>query len=120
MASKIRNIEAIYDNFGEKANIILNKITTDGIKISDKSTSFVLNIGSNILNYIDFIHNGDVSTIEHKSINEIQQEYLEWFNVTKTNFKYNNYIELSDVLFDYRVNGIGHYWVDLKTSQNFT
>jgi len=116
MASKIRNIESINNVFGDRSNIIINKIENENIKISNKPTSFVLNIGNSILNYIDFIHNGDVSVIENKSINKIQQEYLEWFDFTKTNFKFDNYTEQSDILFDYRTESVGHYWVDLKGS----
>jgi hypothetical protein len=116
MASKIRNIESINNVFGDRSNIIINKIENENIKISNKPTSFVLNIGNSILNYIDFIHNGDVSVIENKSINKIQQEYLEWFDFTKTNFKFDNYTEQSDILFDYRTESVGHYWVDLKSS----
>jgi len=116
MASKIRNIESIYNVFGDKSNIIINKIEIENIKIKNKSTSFVLDIGNSILNYIDFMNNGDLSIIKNKSLNEIRFEYSEWFNHTKINFKFNNYLEQSDILFDYRTDGIGHYWVDLKKS----
>jgi len=116
MASKTRNIESINNVFGDKSNIIINKIESENIKIKNKSTSFVLDIGNSILNYIDFMNDGDTSIVENKSLTEIQFEYLEWLNHTKTNFKFNNYVEKSDILFDYRTDGIGHYWVDLKSS----
>jgi hypothetical protein len=115
MASKIRNIQSIYDNFGDRSNIIINKIESENIKIKNKTTSFVLGIGKSILNYIDFMNDGDSSVVKNKSLTEIQFEYLKWFNHTKTNFNFNNYVEQSDILFDYRIDGVGHYWVDLKS-----
>jgi hypothetical protein len=116
MASRKRNIEVLYNNFGESANIILNKLESDNIKFTDKSHAFMYEIGNTILNYIDFMNEGNSDVIENKTISEIQDEYLEWLTLTKTNFKFNEYTEYSDILLDYRVGSVGHYWVDLKSS----
>jgi hypothetical protein len=115
VASKIKNIELLYSVFGENAKHILNKLDKEKINISQRSSNFVLKVSNLISNYVDFIHTGDFSSVNNKTINTIQQEYNEWFNYNKINYSNITNSNQGTILFDYRENDIGYYWVNLNT-----
>lgn len=113
MATKIKNIELLYNVFGDDARLIIDKLEKENIKITNRSGNFMLDISNLLFNYIDFIHGGNKTVIEDKTITEIKSEYEEWV----CNFNYSKYDKLinENIIFDYRVNGVGFYWVDLKS-----
>jgi hypothetical protein len=119
MASRIKNIELLNDLFGQDAKHIIDKIEKENINISGRSTNFMLNISNLILNYVDFIHNGDFSVIDYKSIDEIEKEYDNWFVTNKLNHSKVTDSNNGKILFDYRKNGVGYYWFDLQTHRSF-
>lgn len=104
MASKIRHIELLQKIYGEGAEYILNKLENENINIAGRSNHFVLQMGDMLLNYVDFIHSGDLSVLETKTISEIKKEYTDWCNLKP--------IQPEDevLLIDYD----GYSWVDLK------
>jgi hypothetical protein len=118
MASKIRNIQLLENIFGERTKYILTKFENEKIKLTNRSSNFVTNLSNTIFNYVDFIHKGDMSVIENKSINEIQSEYNEWFESNKSTYLLLNKPKNEHIIFDYRINNIGYYWVDLKSNHS--
>jgi hypothetical protein len=116
MASKIKNVELLTQVFGHQSIQILQKLENDEIKLKNKSSKFVMDLANTILNYVDFIYGGNISVIENKSVIEIQKEYSEWvINNKNVNTTLKNLKE-EHIIFDYRINDVGYYWVDLETN----
>ncbi len=112
MASKIKNLEILNNVFGDGIQTILNLLERENIKISKRSTNFVLNISNLIFNYIDFVHNGNVSIVKNKTLAEIENEYSHWYSSNKNNFVIDDKL---DILYDYRENDVGYFWANLHT-----
>lgn len=112
MASKIKNLKLLENLFGDRLDVILNFLEKENVKIKNRSTNFVSNISNLIFNYIDFIHNGDCSIIKDKSIAEIEKEYSEWFLLNKSARTIPKDL---NVIYDYRKNNLGYFWVNLNS-----
>jgi hypothetical protein len=115
MASKIRNIELLQNIFGHQTQHILKKLEDDNVNLKNRSSNFVIKLANTIFNYIDFIYFGDVSVIKNKSIEQIEIEYNEWVKLNKDNNYSFTELKNENIIFDYRVNKVGYYWVDLKS-----
>lgn len=115
MASKIKNIELIQNLFGDETKFILDKFEKEKINISQRSSNFTLKMANLICNYVDFIYYGDFSVLNNKSIFEIENEYNDWYKLSKSKYSSLNYVENGLILYDYRKNGKGFYWIDLQT-----
>jgi hypothetical protein len=115
MASVIKNLEYIKHHFNDHSDFILEKIDKEKISISQKSTKFVSEIAYVISNYSDFINGGTYSGMMEITISEMKNIYNQWFDSMSKNYPEKDYIEKNDILFDYRINGVGFYWVDLKS-----
>ena len=118
MASVIKNLEYIKDHFSDHANFILKKIDKEKIAISQKSTNFVSDIAYTISNYVDFLNNGSYDGVLEVGLEEMKLRYEEWCQEMSKNYPTKEYIEKNEIIIDYRVNGIGYYWVDLNTHAN--
>jgi hypothetical protein len=114
MASAIKNIEYIKKHFDLHFEFLLKKLNEDNILLHGKSTNSINKLIHPIVNLIDFKFNGDYSQIISKTIDDIHLMYGEWCMLTKCTFTTFNYIEDNNIIFDYRINGIGYYWVDLN------
>lgn len=114
MASIVKNTEAIKKFFGENFEIVVDKLKMEGISIKDRSTKFINETIYPIASWVDYIAGGDIQQIKNKTIKEMTDEYHEWFHNYKLSFKTENYIENNQILFDYRVNNQGYYWVNLN------
>ena len=114
MASIIKNIEYIKKHFDVHFEFVINKINEDGISLSGKSSEYVSKIVYPIVNYIDFVNNGDTDNLKNLSINEITNLYYKWIDVNKNKFITKNYIENHKIILDYRIDNTGFYWVDLN------
>lgn len=115
MASVVKNIEYIKKHFDTHSEFIIKKIEQSNISISRKSTEFVSKIAYPLSNYIDFVNNGTYTNLDKLSANDIIVLYNQWVMDISSKFSTTNYVETNEILFDYRVNGIGYYWVDLKS-----
>lgn len=115
MASIVKNIEYIKKHFDTHSEFIIKKIEESNISISGKSTEFVSKIAYPLANYIDFVNNGTYTNLDSLSANDIIVLYNEWIIGMNSKFTTTNYIETNEIIFDYRVNGAGYYWVDLKS-----
>jgi hypothetical protein len=71
-----------------------------------------------LFNYIDFIHDGNPTVIENKNVEEIQYEYDKWIEEKKLTYSFFNKHENEEIIFDYRINDVGYYWVDLKSNHS--
>jgi hypothetical protein len=118
MASKVKNVELLRGIFGDRTDYILNKIEKDKIKITNRSSNFVINLSNLLFNYIDFIHDGNPTVIENKNVEEIQYEYDKWIEEKKLTYSFFNKHENEEIIFDYRINDVGYYWVDLKSNHS--
>jgi hypothetical protein len=119
MASKIKNIESLINVFGEEDTVhILKKLEESKINITNRSGLFITNVSNLILNYSDYLHNGDRSKLENKTMDEIKKEYDDWEREQKS--KYSTFDKPKDkkILYDYRKNGIGRYWIDLESNRD--
>jgi hypothetical protein len=114
MASIIKNVEYIQKHFDLHFEFLLKKLNEDNISLKGKSTNSINKLIYPIVNLIDFKFNGDYSQIINKTIDDIHSMYGEWYIIAKNNFTTFNYIENNNIILDYRINGIGYYWVDLN------
>lgn len=118
MASTTKNILAIKKLFGNEYLFVVKKLEEENIKIKNRSTQFINQIINPIANWIDYIGNGDIKLIEKKSVEELTREYNEWFHTFKENYTTKNYIEKNQIVFDYRINNSGFYWVNLNKNHD--
>lgn len=114
MASKSKNIEYLSNVFGDRLDVILNVLDKENINITNRSTNFVFNIANLVFNYVDFIYNGDISVIENKTFDEIKNEYDEWF--LRNNKKPLQITNNLEIIYDYRKNDLGYFWVNLHSN----
>lgn len=119
MASAIRNVEYIQKHFDLHFEFLLKKLNEDNIVLNGKSTNSINKLIYPIVNLIDFKFNGDYSQIIDKTIDDIHLMYGEWCMLAKNSFTTFNYTETNDIVLDYRINGIGYYWVDLNCYYNY-
>lgn len=95
-------------------NIIINKLSID-INIFEKlSDTAIYKIIYSLCNYIDSnvdMTYDDIMDIRMSEINTIWESFL---NDYKKNYNTSNYIEKNKIILDYRIDGIGFYWVDLE------
>jgi hypothetical protein len=95
-------------------NIIINRLNADinvFEKLSDKA---IYKIIYSLCNYVDSnvdIIYDDIMDIHMSEINTIWESFLSDY---KKNYNTSNYIEKNKIILDYRINGIGFYWVDLE------
>jgi hypothetical protein len=115
MASVRKNIEYIKTYFDTHSDFVISKLEQDGISISGKSSKYIRGLIYPIVNYIDFVNNGNTTGLESLSTTQITNLYINWVNSIKDNFNTLNYIESNTILIDYRINDIGLYWVDLNS-----
>lgn len=115
MASSYKNIEYIKKHFDTYSDFILKKLEEDNISLSNRSNSFVSNIGYIISNYIDFVNNRSTDGLENLTFEDIKNLYQSWVEESRKTFTTKNYTETNDIIIDYRINNIGFYWVDLNT-----
>jgi hypothetical protein len=112
--SNTRSIKFIKEDFDEHSKFIINKINEESISLGRISNKELNQLIYPIVNLIDFKFNGDYSQIIDKTINDIHLMYSDWYKVVGHTFTTFNYIENNNIIFDYRINGIGYYWVDLN------
>lgn len=112
MASVIRNIEAIKKFFGDDYQIVVDKLLIENVSLSRRSTKFVNELIYPIANWVDHLNNGDINSISGKTISEITNEFNQWFHEYRMRFNTKDYIEKNQIIFDYRKNGHGCYWID--------
>jgi hypothetical protein len=98
--------------------IIYQKIISEVKDFKKKPDSFFLENTYVILNWLDYVVDGDINTLKEKSIKDIIDEYNIWFNKFNENYSSNNYLEKNEILFDYRVNREGFYWVNLNRNRD--
>jgi len=113
-----KKIEIVERVFGKEiAPIIINKIKSENVyDIPNRSDNSLRLLIHPIADYIDFFCNADYSIIEKYTINEIHKLYGDNIHTYKTNLTNTNYIETNSILFDYRISGIGFYWIDYEKS----
>lgn len=115
MASVVKNIEYIEKHFTDHFDFIIKKIEKDRISISQKSTKFVSDIAYTISNYCDFINEGNYSEMLELDIQEMKKAYNKWFLDMSKNYPSKDYVEKNELIFDYRINNVGYYWIDLNS-----
>lgn len=115
MASKIKNIELLKNVFGDTSDYILKKLESEKINISQRSSNFTLRLANLICNYVDFVYNGYFTSIDGKSMPDIESEYNQWFEQQRKGSTVYQNSEDGKNIFDYRKNNMGFYWVDLET-----
>lgn len=95
-------------------NIIINRLSTDITIFEKLSDRAIYKIIYSLCNYVDSIVNityDDIMDIRMSEINTIWESFL---NDYKKNYNTSNYTEKNKIILDYRINGIGFYWVDLE------
>ena len=112
--SNIRSIKHIKHYFNEHSEFVINKLTEESIPLGRISNKELNRLIFPIVNLIDFKFNGNYLQIIDKTIDDIHLMYGEWCTLSEYNFTSFNYIENNNIIFDYRINGIGYYWVDLN------
>ena len=99
----------------KNAELTLSKIQASYPSIR-KSSDFTLSvILYNVANYVENINNSDYSILNKKTVLEIEDLWKNSISEYSKNYTSKNYIETNEIILDYRVNGVGYYWVDLKT-----
>jgi len=114
MASGIKNVEFIEKHFDKHAEFIIAKIRELNISLNKKSNKNINELVYPIVNLIDFSLNGDSNKLVNKTIDEIHLMYNEWYVLNKNKFTTYNYNEINNIILDYKINGVGYYWVDLN------
>ena len=107
--------DSIKKIIGEKiGNIIFEKLNVEMDsfeKIPDKT---VYNIVYSLCNYIDSNKDMSYNDIKNIDINKITDMWGDFLNGYKKKFTTLNYKEKNKIILDYRINGVGFYWVDLE------
>ena len=100
---------------GEKiGNIIIDRLNIDVTIFKRLSDKEIYKIVHSLCNYVDSnldITYDDIMDINISEINTIWQSFLKNY---KKNYNTSNYVEKNKIILDYRINGIGFYWVDLE------
>jgi hypothetical protein len=112
LSKKEKNAIKILGN--DLANIIINKIKVDFLNLNYITEKRFNNIIYSIFNYIESnpsLSYSDIDSMDLKIIENVWDSYLQKYisNYTSTNF-----VETNKIIDDYRINGIGLYWVDLE------
>ena len=108
----ITNIEKIIGKI--ISNIIINKLFKNTNTLEKLSDTEIYKIIYSLCNYIDSnkdISYDDVTSIDITLIIDTWKSFL---NDYKKTYNTSNYVEKNKVILDYRINGIGFYWVDLE------
>ena len=72
------------------------------------------NLVYTISNYIDANPKLNYQNIDRINLNEIKKKWNDFLESYKKNYNTSNYVEMNKIILDYRINGIGFYWVDLE------
>lgn len=91
--------------------IIFDKIKKDCGDISEKEFYKVV---YHTCNYIDSNKHLTYGNLNEINLNEISDIWVNFFTDYKQKYNSSEYIENNKIIFDYRINGFGYYWVDLE------
>jgi hypothetical protein len=91
--------------------IIFDKIKKDCGDISEKETYKIV---YKICNYIELNKGISYDDLKNINVNQIIDIWVSFLNDYKKNYNTSQYIEKNKIILDYRINGIGFYWVDLE------
>lgn len=92
--------------------LIFDKIKNNiGEEISKQN---MLKLAYAVCNYVDSNPNMGYDKIDTIDLSDIENIWLNFLNEYKKNYNTLNYVEKNKIILDYRINGIGFYWVDLE------
>lgn len=102
---------------GQKnAEYVLKKVQESYPNIRKKSDQTLSEILYDVSNYVENCYNSDYIILDEKTIIDVQNLWVETISNYVLNYDSKNYIETNKILIDYRINGVGYYWVDLQTN----
>jgi hypothetical protein len=104
-----KNVKIIIGD--EIGSIIYDKIKKDCGNIPEKE---FYKIVYHTCNYIDSNKNLTYKNLKDLNLNEVNQLWLDFLNNYKEKYNPSEYVEKNKIIFDYRLNGLGYYWVDLE------
>lgn len=97
---------------GDKIGLIIfDKIKKDCGNLSEKE---LYKIVYHTCNYIDSNKHLTYDYINEINLNEISNIWVNFFTDYKQKYDSSEYIENNKIIFDYRIDGFGYYWVDLE------
>jgi len=108
----ITNIEKIIGKL--IGNIIIDKLRADINEFEKLSDKIIYKIVYSLCNYVDSSNSISYDDITSIDTNVIIDTWKSFLNDYKKTYNTSNYIEKNKVILDYRINGIGFYWVDLE------
>lgn len=100
----------IGDEIGDK---IVKNLKKNGKILSQKSEKEIYNIVYSLCNYIDS-NNLTYDDIDNIDLNQIKNIWSGFLKNYRKKYQSNSYIENNKIIIDYRINGLGYYWVDLE------
>ena len=96
------------------ASILIDKIKCDIQNYERVPEKNIHKIVYSICNYIDSNKDLSYENLKYFDLNEINSLWINFLNEYKKDFNPSTYVENNKILFDYRTNGLGYYWVDLE------
>jgi len=100
---------------GERiGNIIINKLYKDINTFEKLSDNIIYESVYSLCNYIDSNPTMSYHKLDDINLSDIKNIWESFLNDYKKNYNTSNYIEKNKIILDYRINGIGFYWVDLE------
>lgn len=94
-------------------NVIYDKLLNSNINLKDLPEKDIYNIVYATFNYIDSHKQLNYNHIQEINLNEIINIWETYLNEYKEQYKKRAYVETNKVILDYRMGGMGYYWVDL-------
>lgn len=95
----------------EIGNVIIKKLRMEIVDLEKIPEKTIYNMVYSLCNYVD--SNNKIS-IYNVNFNEILNIWNAFLSEYKKNYNSFDYKETNKVIADYRINGIGYYWVDIK------
>ena len=106
-------------NFNVEGNMTKEEIKEFALReINNLSTTLLRNILVPIMDYIRVGLNGDISSLENDTWQQVYEKQKQWHDSLNIGDGAINYEETHPIIIDFRKDGEGYYWVDLETKNS--